>query len=428
VPLTFNWIFLGNFATDLDPTEGNTIAENAGLLVGSSYGTASDPLAAHVTSVTTIDNGGTSGVIDQNNTLSNDQFLTDIGAGPTTYTFDSSVIYNATITYINGTTATVSAVIAQDTLGNLYLAPEFSSNTDTTAYQAGPVRTITFNSLEGASYSGMNADRVLTEFWDGYVDGTSGNDLINASYVEPSTGGNDRIDNSDAYLPGTSGNDDIVRAGAGNDTVVAGAGNDTLIGGTGDDVLYGGSGNDTLSGGAGSDTIRGGAGADVLSLGDGDNANDLLILQNGFGSDIVYGFATPLQNPNNTLTGRDKLDVSSLLDGQGNPVNAMDVTVTDTNGDGTGHAILTFPNGESITLVGVLASQVDSARELNAIGVPCFTRGTHILTEAGERLIQDLRVGGRKHGPGSVQAGCLGQSPAAQSLPAASDAFGGLAR
>ena len=57
-------------------------------------------------------------------------------------------------------------------------------------------------------------------------------------------------------------------------------------------------------------------------------------------------------------------------DGGTTPVIAADVVVTDTNGDGTGDAILTFPGGESITLVGVLSSQVDSIDELVALGIP----------------------------------------------------------
>nr|WP_246423358.1 Hint domain-containing protein [Sulfitobacter undariae] len=67
----------------------------------------------------------------------------------------------------------------------------------------------------------------------------------------------------------------------------------------------------------------------------------------------------------------DQLDVSGLTsDGGTTPINTADVTVTDTNGDGTGDAILTFTGGESITLVGVLSSALDSADELEAIGIP----------------------------------------------------------
>ena len=39
--------------------EGNTVAENAASLVGTSYGTAGNPLLTRLTSATMIDNGGT---------------------------------------------------------------------------------------------------------------------------------------------------------------------------------------------------------------------------------------------------------------------------------------------------------------------------------------------------------------------------------
>ena len=127
MPTTFNWIFLGNSSTVLDPTEGNIAAENVALLNGSTFGSVADPLLGRVTSATVNDLGGNAAAIDANNTLSNDTFTTDIGAGSQTFTFDTSVQYNATVTYTNGTTATVTAVVVQDTAGNLFLAPESRS-------------------------------------------------------------------------------------------------------------------------------------------------------------------------------------------------------------------------------------------------------------------------------------------------------------
>jgi Ca2+-binding RTX toxin-like protein len=290
---TFTWIYLGKTNIKIDPTEGNTVAENAIQLVGKVYGSANDPLFTHVTSVTTIDNGGTAGVLDQNNNLSNDQFLTDIGSGATLYTFDASAIYTATVTYMDGTVAVVTAVIAQDTQGNLFLAPEYEINPDTSIFAAGPIRSLTLLTMVDNNYSGMSADRIVTGFWDGYVDGSAGDDLIDASYVEPASGGKDKIDNNDALLPGSSGNDDYVRAGAGNDTVFAGAGNDTVYGGTGNDSLDGGTGNDQLYGDEGNDTLLGAAGNDSLYGGVGDD-----VLYGGDGNDSLYG-----GDGNDTLDG-----------------------------------------------------------------------------------------------------------------------------
>ncbi len=63
---------------------------------------------------------------------------------------------------------------------------------------------------------------------DGYVEGTSGNDLIDVNYEGDPEG--DMIDNEDAILANSDLNDDVVLAGAGDDTVKAGEGNDIVYG------------------------------------------------------------------------------------------------------------------------------------------------------------------------------------------------------
>jgi Ca2+-binding RTX toxin-like protein len=105
---------------------------------------------------------------------------------------------------------------------------------------------------------------------DYIVEGTSGGDLIDATYTGDPTG--DKVDNNDGNptSPGV-GDDDSIVAGAGDDTVLSGLGNDTVDGGTGNDQIYGGAGNDSLLGGDGSDTIFGGLGADIVSGGAGDD-------------------------------------------------------------------------------------------------------------------------------------------------------------
>lgn len=171
MPTTFNVISLGTFAS-IDPTEGNTIAENASSLVGRTMGTVHDPLWEQVQQFspgTGGFGGGTSTAYDQNNNLANERFR--INGGPN-QTFDASAIYNATITYTNGTTADITAVIFQDTAGNTYLAPEFSNNSDQTALQAGPIRSLRLNSLEGNNYSGLTGDRQATNFAVCFAAGT----------------------------------------------------------------------------------------------------------------------------------------------------------------------------------------------------------------------------------------------------------------
>jgi Ca2+-binding RTX toxin-like protein len=298
MPTTFNWIFLGNSTTVLDPTEGNFNAENANLLVTQTFGSATNPLYDRITQATMINIGGNATALDQDNTASNDQFSTDIGAGVQTFTFDASVIYNATVTYANGTTGNVTAVIAQDTAGNLFLAPEpFAAPApDTAVYEALPIVSITLNGLfnNTNAYLGLGIDRTVTGWDNGWVDGTGGDDLINAGYVEPIGNGTDRIDNNDG-ITATSLNDDRIRAGAGNDTVLAGLGNDSVLGGTGNDSLSGEAGTDTLLGEDGNDTLLGGDGTDSLDGGANDdrlfggNGNDTLL--GGAGNDSLDGGA-----------------------------------------------------------------------------------------------------------------------------------------
>ncbi|MBU2981503.1 Hint domain-containing protein [Lentibacter algarum] len=267
-----------------------------------------------------------------------------------------------------------------------------------------------------------NEDSVEAGAGDDTVFSYAGNDTIDAG------AGNDSVDAGDA--------DDVVSGGAGNDTLQGWFGDDSLDGGAGDDSLMGWTGDDTLSGGEGDDSIEGGDDQDVILLengfgddtidgGDGGTTDydtldmsavttdttvdltsanpesgsvtsgadtatfadienivlgagtDTVVLADGSGSDTVDGFEAPTDNGDGTYTGNDQLDVSGMTDANGDPVNVTDVTVTDTNGDGTGDAILTFPNGESVTLVGVSPSDVDSHDELEALGIP----GTDYIVE-----------------------------------------------
>lgn len=244
-----------------------------------------------------------------------------------------------------------------------------------------------------------------------------------------------------SYIRGGAG-DDTLLAGAGNDTIEAGAGADSIEGGSGNDTIYfgqggatslegdtvhggdgadliddvggvsyaynaviygdagadtvwagngddwidGGADNDELHGELGDDTITGGTGDDVIWTGDG---SDTVVYADGSGADTINDFN--MTDDGSGLT-TDQFDVTGLTDQFGNPVNAWDVTVTD---DGFGNAVLSFPNGESVTLTGVSTAQVSTVQQLYAMGIPCFAEGTLIDTEAGARRIEDLRVGDR---------------------------------
>jgi CshA-type fibril repeat protein len=148
---------------------------------------------------------------------------------------------------------------------------------------------------------------------DGIVTGTTGGDLIDGSYVDPTDG--DLVDANDAILPGDEPNDDRIEAGAGNDTVLAGLGDDTVNAGTGNDSVNGNEGNDVLNGQDGDDSIYGDEGNDTVTGGTGDDE-----VVGGLGDDSIFGEEGDdvLQGNegNDTLLGSDGND--TVLGGDGN--------------------------------------------------------------------------------------------------------------
>lgn len=174
MPLTFNAIFLGNSAVSLDPTEGNNVAENANLFVGQTFGGPGAALAGNWVSFTSVNNGGVVDALDMNNNVVNDQAIINNGSGPVTYVFDGTSVFNATITYIDGSTsASVPVVIVQMTNGDLYLVPSPTTPTPTnTALSSNQIRSVTLTSLVGNTYSGMGANRPLISFLTCFTPGT----------------------------------------------------------------------------------------------------------------------------------------------------------------------------------------------------------------------------------------------------------------
>ncbi|WP_050527083.1 Hint domain-containing protein [Pseudorhodobacter aquimaris] len=241
---------------------------------------------------------------------------------------------------------------------------------------------------ENTAFGGDGDDRITTSDASGAssIDGGAGNDVIST---------HDGLNNADT-ITGGEGNDSIV-SHDGNDSIDGGTGSDTILAGSGDDTVDGGDGNDEIIGGAGSDSITGGKGDDALYGGDGD---DLFIQTHDGGGDKIYDFDMTLDAGKTA----DQLDVSDLAALDGNPIRWADVVVTDTLGNGTGDAILTFPGGESITLVGILPTQVNGKLEMTTIGIPCFVSGTPILTSCGWRAVETL-------GPGDLVETQAGLAP-----------------
>lgn len=237
---------------------------------------------------------------------------------------------------------------------------------------------------------------------DGIVEGTVGDDIIDAGYDDDPEG--DRVDAGDAIAAGAApdddrieayGGDDRVFAGLGDDDVFGGAGADTLFGGIGNDVVsgddgadavFGGAGEDRLFGGAGRDIVDGGAGADDLSGGAG---NDILFggtggdtLRGGEGADVLSGGADADLfiggSAGDVVDGGSDGDDFDTLDLTGSGVDFISYT-SDDREDG----IVTFLDGSTMSF-----AEVENV-------VPCFTPGTTIATPRGERLVEELRAGDR---------------------------------
>ncbi|WP_141246536.1 Hint domain-containing protein [Actibacterium ureilyticum] len=149
---------------------------------------------------------------------------------------------------------------------------------------------------------------------DGTVEGTSGADVIDASYAGDPQG--EVVDGGDGT--GAAGNEDVIDAGAGDDTVLSGDEADTV---------YGGAGNDSIDGGAGNDLLYGEGDSDIITGGDG--------------NDTIYGdFETPPPAATNeNLHWADQgADESSLTAGFTQNTGSIDVTVdfTDDGNAGSG--------------------------------------------------------------------------------------------
>lgn len=366
---TFDLFPLGT-ASQIDTVEGNFTSENHSALNGQVFGSALDPVSSNLTSLSpstgyfnSYSGGATSNAYDANNFSSNERFV----IGGVTYTHDATMIYdNTVITYSDGSTATVTAIVMQDTNGNLYLIPPPSGpNAYAAALEAKPILSVTLGTAapaNGTGVFGMTADRYDLTLSDDLVEGTSGNDLIDAAYTGDPEG--DRVDDTD-NLAGT--NDDLVLAGAGDDTVRAGAGNDTI---------FGGDGNDWLDGGAGADTIVGGAGNDTIYSGQGESAE---------GSEGDDFFAL-------TDTGETESGTISIIGGEGDESSGDTLWL----GQTAKKSDITFSNPETATggLSGSFAMLNGTVVTFSEIeNIICFTPGARILTQWGERPVESLRLG-----------------------------------
>tara|TARA_R110002049_G_scaffold23781_3_gene84486 strand:- start:95518 stop:96678 length:1161 start_codon:yes stop_codon:yes gene_type:complete len=144
---TFNAFYLGTYA-DVDPTEGNDFSENSMDLVGQSFGSAGDPAWRNDTPLTLNDPDGDGRTYD--NDWGAGETLTHAG---TTSELDSSMLYNVTVTYTDGSTALTQVVVMQDTGGRVFIAPHIEGHWANAALTDGPVQSISLDSVADDSFS-----------------------------------------------------------------------------------------------------------------------------------------------------------------------------------------------------------------------------------------------------------------------------------
>jgi hypothetical protein len=143
MPLTWNALLLGT-GPDIDTDESTLQTEFT--FSGASAGSAANPLSNNIQTFT-INDADNDNVWDSDNTGAPETSLLTVNGVNENVQLDSVVVYNAVITYDDGTTANITAVTIQLTDGRVYLVPEFSANADDTALNAAPIQSIALGTV-----------------------------------------------------------------------------------------------------------------------------------------------------------------------------------------------------------------------------------------------------------------------------------------
>ena len=167
---TFSLFYLG-IAPIIDTTEGNLTSENHTALNNMFFGGTGFEIYKNLQELSPISyaGGGTTSY-DANESTSADTFSIDGGAAQT---HDTTMLYNNTvITYTDGTSTTVDAIVMQDSTGATYLLPPTTGpNAYSDALEAKPIASVTLGTAApsgGTNVYGMTADRYVLDIQ--YVD------------------------------------------------------------------------------------------------------------------------------------------------------------------------------------------------------------------------------------------------------------------
>jgi len=144
MPLSWNAIFLGT-GPDNDTNELTLTTESN--FAGTTFGSVANPLSGRIHRFTVNDTNNDNVWGRDNNLLGSETATLNNGVTTQTVRLDSVIVYNATVNYGDGTTATITAVTFQLPDGRIYLAPETSANADNTVLNAKPIRSIRLDSV-----------------------------------------------------------------------------------------------------------------------------------------------------------------------------------------------------------------------------------------------------------------------------------------
>lgn len=156
-----NAIYLGSLPA-LDPTEGNTVAENSMSLVGQTFGGPTDVLESTLNIVTVDIADPVNFWYDNTRSDSTGRIQIDGGGFQN---IDFLVEYNATFTYRDGTTEDLTISVAQDVAGNTILLPSTEradgtrSTSQQTLYDAATsnlIESVAINSVARDNRNGSN--------------------------------------------------------------------------------------------------------------------------------------------------------------------------------------------------------------------------------------------------------------------------------
>ena len=191
------------------------------------------------------------------------------------------------------------------------------------------------------------------------------------------------------------GGDDTLTGLGGADLLDGGHDDDVLYGGAGDDDMFGGDGSDVLIGDAGRDTLFGGRDDDNFFLGTGDQATG------GHGDDVFIVDTTDTDGELITIDGSDGGEGENPGDTTNDNYPGADLPAGDvldlTNLFADGLAV----SGDAVTytsadredgFVTLRDGTIINFEEIENV-IVCFARGTMIVTNTGEKAIEDLAAG-----------------------------------